>query len=194
MGYNMKIIISFICIVLSLIVAVFFSSDKQKNEETTTVSESTTVQWIPPGFDLVRILKESKTLGEFCDASLYYAIQSSDRVTYEQDNREDTVYSLGVDARRLISELEKNNADKKAETRQSETGEALKFDSSFNGEKGIISTYLCNDGYLYITCKDTQGNDITRAFNIGTDSYNDFMNEFHKVTCVWTPENPVTIG
>ncbi len=190
----MKAIISIICVVLSLIAAVFFLYDKQNIEETTIVTESTTEQHLPSGFDLKSILQESETLGEFCEASLYYDVQYSYWVTYEQHNKEDTVYSLGVAAAELIFELVENNADKKAETRQSETGEALKFDSRFKGEKDIISTYLCNDGYLYITYKETQGNDITRAFNIGVDSYNDFMNEFNKFTCIWTPEHPVTVG
>ena len=67
--------------------------------------------------------------------------------------------------------------------------EALVFESSFNGQTGIISTRMCNDGYLYITFDG-----VTRGFNIGSDAYNRFMKDFELCTVVWTEEEPITIG
>ena len=158
--------------------------------ETTDVSqESTVVEFLPPGFDLVKILDESETLGEFCEYSMYYSVQGSMRVTYEQQGKEDTIYSLGLAARTLINELVENNADKKAEKRKSKTGEALQFDSTFNGKIDIVHTCMCSDGYLYVTCDG-----VTRGFNLGIDAYNEFMREFKNSTCIWTPDHPVTMG
>ncbi len=190
----MKTIISIICVVLSLIVAVFFSCDKENYEETTIVTESTTVQWLPPGYnDASQILEQSATLGEFCENADYKA-QCSYWMSYKQKGKETDIYSIGVSVHNLIDKLISDNYDKKAETRQSTTDEALVFESSVHSLQRVVTTRLCSDGYLYISCKDTQGNDVTRAFNIGTDSYSAFMNEFHKGSCIWTPEHPVTIG
>ena len=158
--------------------------------ETTDVSqESTVVEFLPPGFDLVKILDESETLGDFCDYSMHYSVQSSQWVIYREQGNQDMKYSIGVEGHKLINELIISNYDKKAEDRSSSTDEAFVFESSFNGEEDIISTVFSSDGYLYITCED-----VTKGYNIGVDAYNKFMKDFEKCSCLWTPDHPVTIG
>ena len=186
-----NIILWFISLVL--IISGFFGFDFDLPDETITTTkvteDTTTEQWLPPGLDVVKILRECETLGEFCEYSMYYSVQGSMRVTYEQQGKKDTIYSLGLAARTLINELVENNADKKAENRKSKTGEALQFDSTFNGKKDIVHTCVCSDGYLYVTCDG-----VTRGFNLGIDAYNEFMREFKNSTCIWTPDHPVTMG
>ena len=159
------------------------------NNDTTPPTEIETEHFLPPGFEMKKILTESATLGDFFRNAMYYQPQCSQWVTYEQKGKQTVIYSIGVNAHNLIDELINSNYDKKAEIRQSATDEALVFESSFNGETGIISTYLCSDGYLYITFDG-----VTRGFNIGTDAYNRFMKDFELCTVVWTKEEPATIG
>ncbi len=188
----MKKIVIVLCIVLiavAVVVAVL-NNTLFASEQPTTVSsdETTTHNYPPPGFNASRILEESASLGEFCENADFSA-QSSYWMSYEQKGKEAVTYSIGVSARNLIDKLITDNYDKKSEIRQSNTNEALVFESSLYGIKGMVITHLCNDGYLYINCRD-----ITRGFNIGMDAYNEFIEEFSGGSCISTPEHPVTIG
>ncbi len=154
----------------------------------TTASVTTTQNYMPPGFDASVMLEQSENLGEFCEKADFTA-QSSYWVSYEQKDKEAVIYSICVSTVSLIDKLITNNYDKKAEIRQSTTDEAIVFESSLYDIKGIVTTRLCNDGYLYITCKD-----VTRGYNIGTDAYKKFMDEFESLSCIYTPEHPVTLA
>ena len=188
----MKKILIALCIVVVAVavVAVVLNNTLFSSEPSTTVSsdETTTRNYLPPGFEASTVLEHSAILGEFCENADFSA-QSSYWMSYEQKGKEAVIYSISVSKRNLIDKLITDNYDKKAEIRQSATDEALVFESSLYGIKGTVITHLCNDGYLYITCED-----VTRGFNIGTDAYNKFMEDFNSGICISTPEHPVTVG
>lgn len=188
----MKKILIALCIVVVAVavVAVVLNNTLFSSEPSTTVSsdETTTHNYMPPGFNASSVLEHGASLGEFCENADFSA-QSSYWMSYEQKGKEAVIYSISVSARNLIDKLITDNYDKKSEIRQSTTDEALVFESSLYGIKGIVITHLCNDGYLYITCGE-----VTRGFNIGTDVYNEFMEEFSGGSCIYTPEHPVTLG
>lgn len=148
----------------------------------------TTPTTVPDYSVLPSALESNKTLGEIADIPGFH-LKSTSWVVYEQDGEEDTVYSTGYAFNELFLKLIELNSDKNAIVRTSETGERLQFEPMYYQDEEDIYVYLCNDGYLYITYGT-----ITRAFEIGTDAYNEFMDKFYGVSCVWTPEHPVTIG
>lgn len=139
--------------------------------------------------DIYNLLVNSETFGDFCNGWHSYSVQSSAWATYKEEGKEDIKYSLGVEARNVIRSFVESNADKKAQERESRTGERLCFDTTTGGINAAVDTYLCSDGYLYVSCGSK-----TVGYNVGTDEYNRFMKDFKGATCVWTPEHPVTIG
>lgn len=159
-----------------------------KKDDDVTETVTTTANYPPPGFNASSVLEHSAILGEFCENADFSA-QSSYWMSYEQKGKEAVIYSISVSARNFIDKLITDNYDKKAEIRQGATDEALVFESSLYGIKGMVITHLCNDGYLYITCGE-----VTRGFNIGIDAYNEFMEDFLSGGCVYTPEHPVTVA
>lgn len=137
------------------------------------------------------ILDDCQTLADiidFADISENYNPDNfctSFRAYYKEENKEYITYSLGINEKLIDLILE--NRDVKAEWRTGNTGERLTFDAYL--KRYYCEIYLCNDGYLYL-----RSGGLTRAFNIGVENYEKFLNDFKQSSVVWTPENPVTVG
>jgi len=136
-------------------------------------------------------LGTSQTLSDvisFADITTEYNPQNfctEFRAYYTQDGKEDITYSISIQTMEELASLIINNREVKSEERTSNTGEKLTFNAYL--KEYPCEIHLCNDGYLYF-CADG----LTRAFNIGVENYEKFINTFTHV--IWTPENPVTMG
>lgn len=159
-------------------------SDVEENAELTAESTQTDA--------MLLYLEDCNSLGELSekmasDDNVNGLFEVASKAHYKQDGKEDIVYSIGYDGWMLVGDIVEKSSEAKAENRISKTGEVLLFDISACGNKCTLG--LCNDGYLYISCGL-----LSRAFDIGVDRYEEFMKDFAAVSCVYTEENPVTIG
>ena len=84
-----------------------------------------------------------------------------------------------------LAEFLTAHSDKSALDRKSETGEKLTFVAYIG--RAECEIYLCNDGFLYISCDG-----ITKAFDIGQKAYKDYYDGL--IAVIRTPENSVTMG
>lgn len=142
---------------------------------------------LPQDFDIEKEIANCKTLGELTE--IYsLSVQSSYSMTYYKQSEDGIIYSLCVETRNLIDELLRRNSDSEAISRTSDCAEKLVFDTSVNGDvKPEI--YLCDDGYLYVSCKS-----VNKGFYIGEEEYEAFMNDFKKIACIYSDEEPVTLA
>lgn len=162
----------------------FFKVSKEQCE---SFISSVTKLGLPQNFDIEKELEGCQTLGEL--TNIYsLSVQSSYLLTYCETGKDFIMYSLSVASRNLIDELVRSNSDAAAVSRVSDSGDKLVFDTAVNG--GVKpEIYLCSDGYLYVSCKS-----VKKAFYIGVEEYNAFMTEFKKSSCIFYPEEPVTMG
>ncbi len=164
-----------------------FQPFKVSEEKCKEFISSVTHLGLPQNFDIEKELEGCQTLGELTD--IYsLSVQSSYLLTYCETGKDFIMYSLSVASRNLIDELVRSNSDAAAVSRVSDSGDKLVFDTAVNG--GVKpEIYLCSDGYLYVSCKS-----VKKAFYIGVEEYNAFMTEFKKTSCIFYPEEPVTMG
>ncbi len=187
-----KVIIALIVLICIALAAAFLNADTDLDNKFTSAvntQHETTQKDSKPSM----VLNSFDTLSDiinFADITTSYNpdnFSTSFRVYYKEEGKEDIVYSISIQTMEKLASLIIDNSDAKAEERMSNTGEKLTFTAHLKGLECEI--YLCNDGYIYF-CADG----ITRAFNIGVESYERFYNAFKLGTVVWTPENPVTLG
>ncbi len=159
------------------------ANKKQCNEFISSVFDYSS----PHDSELAKEIESCETLGEL--TGIYsLSVQSSYWTTYQKQGENDIIYSLSVEARNLIDDLILSNSDAGAISRISNCDEKLVFDTAINGDvKPEI--YLCDDGYLYVSCEA-----VTKAFYIGEEKYNAFMDGFKKSACIYNPKEPVTMG
>ncbi len=164
-----------------------FQPFKVSEEKCKEFISSVTHLGLPQDFDVEKEIEDCETLGELTE--IYsLSVQSSYLLTYCETGKDFIMYSLSVASRNLIDELVRSNSDAAAVSRVSDSGDKLVFDTAVNG--GVKpEIYLCSDGYLYVSCKS-----VKKAFYIGVEEYNAFMTEFKKSSCVFYPEEPVTMG
>ncbi len=147
-------------------------------------------------YDLVSALQKCETLGDLVDETKIASVKGSGghkpeifctdfRCYYKAEGKEDVIYSICIATMTDLAELLTEHSDKPALDRKSETGEKLTFKAYIRYTECEI--YLCNDGYLYISCDG-----ITKAFNIGKEAYKNYYDSL--IAVIWTPENPVTMG
>ena len=160
------------------------ANKKQCNEFISTVLNYSTSH----NSELAKEIESCKTLGEFSEISSL-SVQSSYWVYYCEDGESDILYSICVETSELINKLVELNSDVSGASRVCNAEEKFVFESSYNGKNGIPLICFCNDGYLYVSCES-----VTKGFYIGKDKYNDFKEEFKKTACVYTKDNPVTMG
>lgn len=146
-----------------------------------------------PGNVLRSVIGQSQTLSDiisYADITMNYTPQNfctEFSAYYKENGKEDIVYSISIGLMEKLASLILENRDAKSEEVTSNTGEKLTFCAFL--KRYPCEIYLCNDGYLYFC-----GDGLTRAFNIGIENYEKFLNDFKQSSVVWTPENPVTCG
>ena len=92
-----KIIAVLLAFISLLTFFLFKSSDTDTNMIDTTTTTTQPV-FLPPGYDMEKIIRESKTLDEFIIyADEFFVFQSSWFARYKEEGKDDVIYSLTCD-------------------------------------------------------------------------------------------------
>lgn len=188
----MKKIIPVFIVLISVIAVLFFNNSNIKLKSRESATTTTQPDFLPPGYDLEKILLNSKTLGNFfIHSDGFFNIQDSQFIKFTENSKEDIIYSIGISASEYIDTFIEDNKDAPAENcAEIPDITAFHFESSFCNKTGTTKAVFCSDGYIYIS-----NGTVTSRFNIGTEEYKAFSEGFLKSgVSIWTPENPVTIG